>query len=169
MAGKGVVAKVMAEEPYLYILMRTDLPSMGLGKSVAQGAHAANQFTEEHVIHPLMHGRKVDDLVTAWRTATPDGFGTTISLGVTGDQMRDVVAAAQKLKYASEITVDPTFPYLVDKEIFPLISESVHTEKPVFLKDQVVCFRREESCAYVFGLKSELKILLGQFGLLNND
>lgn len=142
---------------------------MGLGKSVAQGAHAANQFTEEHVIQPLMKGKDVDPLVTTWRTATPDGFGTTISLGVTGDQMRAVVEAAQKLKFAAEITVDPTFPYMVDKEIFPLIDESVHTEKPVFLKDHMVCFRREESCAYVFGLKSELKVLLGQFNLLNNE
>lgn len=158
-----------AEEPYLYILMRTDLPSMGLGKSVAQGAHAANQFTEEHVIQPLMKGKEVDALVTAWRTATPDGFGTTISLGVTGDQMRAVIDVAHKLGLAAETTVDPTFPYLVDKEIFPLIGADVHTEKPVFLRDQVVCFRREESCAYVFGLKSELSILLGQFNLLNND
>ena len=157
------------ESPMLYILMRTDMPSMGMGKSVAQGAHAANQFTEEHVIQPLLKDKKVDDLVTTWRTATPDGFGTTISLGVTGEQMRAVIDVAHKLGLAAEITVDPTFPYLVDKEIFPLIGQEVHTEKPVFLKDQVVCFRREESCAYVFGLKSELKILLGQFGLLNND
>jgi peptidyl-tRNA hydrolase len=160
---------LVKEDAYLYIMMRTDLPSMGLGKSVAQGAHAANQFTEEHVIQPLLKGKEVDSLVTAWRTATPDGFGTTISLGVAGDQMRSVVHAAQKLKFMAAITVDPTFPYLVDKEIFPLIGPDIHTEKPVFLKDAVVCFRREESCAYVFGLKSQLQILLGQFNLLNND
>lgn len=160
---------IKAEEPYLYILMRTDLPSMGLGKSVAQGAHAANQFTEEHVIQPLMKGKTVDEMVTSWRTATPDGFGTTISLGVTGEQMNSVVIAAEKLGFKAGVVTDPSFPYLVDKEIFPLIDKALHAIPPVFLKDSVVCFRVEESCAYVFGQKTELKILLGQFGLLNND
>lgn len=158
----------MADELYLYLLVRTDMPSMKYGKGVAQGAHAANLFTDREIIKRLVAGKKPNEAAMAWR-AEGSGFGTTITLDVDKVKMNAVVEAADALGFAAGISTDPTYPYIVDKEIFPLIREDVHTDKPVFLRDTVVCFRAEQPCAYVFGKKDELAILLRQFNLLSND
>ena len=52
----------------LYILMRTDLPSMNAGRAMAQAAHAANQFIKEY-------GNNKE--VQKWQKDA-NGFGTTI-------------------------------------------------------------------------------------------
>ena len=39
------MTEVTDNKPYLYILMRTDLPSLNPGKAMAQAAHAANKMT----------------------------------------------------------------------------------------------------------------------------
>jgi hypothetical protein len=157
------------ENNYLYILVRTDLPSMRYGKGVAQGAHAANLFTDEHVIQPLLKLKQVNKDVMAWRESA-DGFGTTISLDIDGPTMDLVVDAARKLKFPAGIVVDPSYPYIVDAEVAKLIPESVHTIPPVYLpNDTVVLHRREATTAYIFGDKDELSVLLRRFKLLDNS
>jgi hypothetical protein len=165
----------MATQPlnpnlYLYLLVRTDMPSMKFGKGVAQGAHAANQFTDEHIIQPLMDGKDVHRDVAEWRTHAK-GFGTTITLDVASlKDMEAVVEAANDLGFRAGLTTDPTYPYIVDKEIFPLIPEHIHKQEPVFLPGVgYLCFREEITTAYVFGDKTKLEVLLKRFRLLNND
>ncbi len=165
----------MATQPlnptlYLYILVRSDMESMKLGKAVAQGAHAANQFTDEHIIQPLMKGEQPRADVMEWRTHA-NGFGTTISLDVASKaDLEGVIAAADALGFPANTTVDPSYPYLVSREVFGLIPEALHTEKPVPLPSgDYVCFRHEVTTAYVFGEKSKLEVLLKRFRLLNND
>jgi peptidyl-tRNA hydrolase len=153
-----------------YILVRVDIPSMRFGKGCAQAAHAANQFTDEHIIRPLLEGDRVDEAVMEWRTHA-NGFGTTITLE-TGSlrDMEAAVGAAEMLGFKAGLTVDPTYPYIVDREIFALIPPEVHIEPPVPLPDGTfVCFRVETTTGYIFGDKTKLEVLLKRFRLLNND
>lgn len=145
-------------EPYLYILMRSDLDSLNPGKMVAQGAHAANQFAFEMVkvrqsINRLKELEADLDrnelrklaLFNQWETSTPQGFGVTITLDVTGTILPLVVEAAQRMDLPAGVTHDPSYP-IRDGEITHLI--------PL------------DTCGYVFGDKDELRVLLGQFDLL---
>ena len=146
------------KDPYLYILMRSDLDSLNPGKMVAQGAHAANQFThkveafqeavksDEDASHPTNAKQQyVVNLFSQWKTSTPDGFGVTICLDILGDQLPLVVDAANNFRCIAGVTRDPSYPILDGKVIHSL---------PL------------DTCGYVFGDKSDLRILLGQFDLL---
>lgn len=140
-------------EPYLYILMRSDLDSLNPGKMVAQGAHAANQFAfEMQKLADVMNEREHNSLerrnirlFNQWETSTPQGFGVTICLDVTGVQLPLVVAAAKAMNMPAGVTHDPSYP-LRDGAVTHLL--------PL------------DTCGYVFGEKDNLRILLGQFDLL---
>jgi hypothetical protein len=143
--------------PYLYILMRSDMESLNPGKMVAQGAHAANQFAfnmnklKAAYHHPVGDATLTEttglliDMFAQWETSTPDGFGVTICLDVNGTQLPLVVAAAQQMNLCAGVTHDPSYP-LLDGKVLHLL--------PL------------DTCGYVFGDKSDLRILLGQFDLL---
>ena len=135
--------------PYLYILMRSDLDSLNPGKMVAQGAHAANQFT--HEMDTIIAGMEQNNpvasyfLYQSWKTSTPHGFGVTICLDVSGQQLPLVVSAAKRANFVAGVTHDPSYT-LLDGKVLHLL--------PL------------DTCGYVFGDKSDLRILLGQFDLL---
>lgn len=134
---------------YLYILVRTDMESMGRGKGTAQGAHAANQFTWDHVISPAINGKTIEPDVLAWCNEA-NGFGTTIALDAPNLQrMTDTVKLANSLGFAAALVSDPEYP-LVDGKAFHLIPNVTTT-------------------AYIFGDKDALKIILGDYDLLAND
>lgn len=105
----------------LYILMRTDVPTMNPGKAVAQGSHAANQCIYE--------GRKfaaeadpegdpevwkralaLEADINEWEDQSGKGFGTQIVLGVNEDEMRETVRMAKYRGFHAGITHDPTYP-----------------------------------------------------------
>lgn len=121
---------------YMYILMRTDLASMNPGKAVAQGAHAANQCVEDGP-HP--------DLLKEWQAQSGKGFGTTITLGVDEREMRRRVSIAKAMHLHAEIVHDPSYPLLDGKclHLIPL-----------------------DTCAYVFGRKSDVEIALRDLDLM---
>lgn len=142
--------------PYLYILMRSDLDSLNPGKAVAQGAHAANQFTYEMTsfINDAQHvskdhylpNTKMINLYNQWVTSTKQGFGVTITLDIGNDvTLHQVVAAAKSMGLAAGVTHDPSYP-VADGQVTHLV--------PL------------DTCGYVFGDKDKLSILLGQFILL---
>lgn len=158
---------------YAYCLVRTDLPSLGAGKAIAHGMHAGNQLTWREVVVPMKAGKDVDPDVIAWHEMA-DGFGTAIALGdknqIDLKTLNAVIDAAQKLGFVADVVVDPTYPYLVDKEIAGLLDPTIHTIAPVNgPAGQMLCFRREITTAYVFGDKEPLKVLLRSFGLYPND
>lgn len=151
-------------DPRLYILMRTDLPSMGYGKGAAQAAHAANKFA---------WGRQsvYDPDYAAWcAQAGKQGFGTTIVLDV-GRKLKPLVNLLQNVtintNYCGLVT-DPTYPYMVDREVFKLIPEDTHTAPPIDRGAEIMCFRNEVTCGYVFCDRGEVSLLLDQFPLLRN-
>lgn len=129
----------------LYILMRTDLPSMNAGKAMAQASHASNAFIK-------LHGKKCE--VKDWEKQTKHGFGTVIVLGAI---IEDIDALQTKLEYINEIydvVVDPTYPYIVNSEIRNLIDPLMISQESIQLESgDYICFRPETTCAYLFGEK----------------
>lgn len=139
----------------LYILVRTDMESLGRGKSIAQGAHAANQFVWDTVVSQALDGSTVESEVLAWcheaqhKDGRPMGFGTTITLGTTLVQMQTAVEISQALGLRASLVADPEYPML-DGQSFHSIPHVVTT-------------------AYVFGDKERCKMVLKQFDLVRND
>lgn len=158
---------------YAYCLVRTDLPSLGAGKAIAHAMHAGNQLTWREVVQPLKEGKEVHPDVLAWHEMA-NGFGTTIALGDKNQldlaTVTAVICAATKIGAVADVVIDPTYPYLVDKEIVKLIDPSLHSLPPVNgPAGKMVCFRKEITTAYVFGEKKELTVLLRSFGLYPNE
>ena len=156
------------EKPRAYLLLRGDLPSLGVGKGRAQSMHAGNAMTWETVVEPMTRGERPDDDIMEWHREGR-GFGTAISLGGPGDVTGRVVQglldmARQCGRRVGEI-VDDTYPYFVDEEIMPLIERSHHTAPPRRVKGGWLCCRRETTGAWLFGTKDELDPLLARFGL----
>lgn len=134
---------------YLYILVLTCYDSMGRGKGTAQACHAANQFTDDHIIEPLINQDQPREDVMTWR-AEANGFGTTITLAVpTLRQLKDAVKFAKMAGLLAEEVADPEYP-MVDGRGFHIIPNVVTT-------------------AYVFANKDFVKPILGHFELLPND
>lgn len=158
----------------LYVFVRTDLPSMNPGKAQAHSGHAANAFINQAVIKPMRSG--VTDIwepVQAWMAMTPFGFGTQINLKAPWPEVVNLVeeidaeGARSFSKVAlAEIIIDPTYPYIVDKEVVELIDPNLHTVPPIQLEDgRYVCHRKCETAAYVFGNKRDLEPYVGKYPL----
>lgn len=153
-----------------YLVMRTDMDSLGLGKSRAQAMHAGNQLTWDLVASPLMTGRAPDADVVAWHRQG-SGFGTAIALGagaeVTATTLDDIKAAAVKLDVRAGLVVDDTYPYEVSDEMLRMLPETVHTAPPQRTAGGWRCFRRETTCAWVISDRSAIgmRLLLDGFSL----
>jgi peptidyl-tRNA hydrolase len=124
-------------QPTLYILVRTDMMSMNMGKAMAQAAHAANAFVEHHQ-HREVHGFNV----WAGRTVAPGyghsnapedyetlvqskGAGTTITLAVRSEaELMEVVRGAREEGFAAAAYRDPTYPLRDGSAVhhFPVIT-----------------------------------------------
>jgi hypothetical protein len=126
----------------LYILMRSDLPSLNAGKAMAQAAHAANSLTAEW---------GADDAVKEYSNRKHQ-FGTCIVLGVDKSTLVSRLKKAQSLDWAIPWgpVWDETYPFNTNTEIAALIPKSRLTA-PSILKEEnrVVLFRRELTCGYM--------------------
>lgn len=153
--------------PVLYILMRTDLPSMNPGKAMAQASHASNAFVWKMNGPQKDLPSKAKSLFNNWEAQTPQGFGTVLVLGVTEAQMRTTVEVTEMLGFVADVVNDPTYPYHTTTELAKLVPEDRHTLDPVFDGDRAVLFRSEDTCAYVFGDTDDpiLKAVVGNFEL----
>ena len=96
-----------------YIFVRTDLQdSLNTGKAVAQGCHAANlmETMAAESSKPSM------DAVAAWKGDR--GFGTTIVLGVSGEnELFSTVEELQRHGYLAGTMHDPTYPFVAPQEL----------------------------------------------------
>lgn len=146
----------MSENLYLYILIRTDLGSMGSGRACAQCSHASNAFIKSF--------GKMDDVV-AWSSQTPQGFGTAIVLGASLDQIFEKLYKCGK--FYNELIYDPDYVITIPKEIVYLIKSDKETPYPIKLEpslidvNKYILHRKEITCAYIFGDKELLKPILG--------
>ena len=105
--------------PALYILMRTDMASLADGKSDAHAGHAASAFAYFYwtqLLEQAMASKQPEHRDTegmkAWHCATPQGFGTKLTMAVDEFAMRKIVANALALGFQAEVVNDPEYPLL---------------------------------------------------------
>ena len=67
----------------------------------------------------------------------------------------------------ADIVIDPTYPYIIKKEYADLISTTKDTSDRIQKNDDVVLFRKEITCSYIFGDKDDenLQRLVSEFKL----
>lgn len=132
-----------ADPVFAYVLMRTDVPDYYGPKAQAQSHHAGTKMVYEGL-------RKNDAALTAmldeWEKEA-GGFGTCIVLHATAAEMRQAVSLAELLGVHAGIVHDPTF---------PVKDGDRYTTLPI------------DTCAFVFGRKSECRPVVGQFNLLRD-
>lgn len=141
--------------PVLYILMRTDLPSMNAGKGMAQASHASNAF-----VHRMDHKGSPNEVVNAcraaWTQETKQGFGTVLVLSASLGHIRQIGLRSKEVKDALfEEILDPTYPYRVSGEVANII-DPVGNQNQGHTYDgnkEYTLVRPEVTCAYVFGDK----------------
>lgn len=138
--------------PRLYILMRTDLGSMGPGRACAMASHATNAFMKEI-------GTNLG--VKAWQKETEQGFGTCIVLGCALPRFEEVMTTLKKRKrFFCDKVVDPDYCVTVSNELFELMDPK-KVRGVTWLEDgRVVVSRSEVTCAWVFGDVEDLKPIL---------
>ncbi len=143
----------MEENLVLYILMRNDLPSLNSGKAMAQSAHAGNQFIYQYLDNS--ENKRIKTQIKEWQGCA-NGFGTTITLAVNKQDIKDIIDVGIKYHFACDKVVDPTYPFIVDKEIYDCIDKTKLTTEPFFTKDGNVALCREEvTCGFIFGDKND--------------
>ena len=121
---------VKEPEPYLYVLMRSDMASMNTGKACAQSAHAANYFAwtmnnkrrdfctkvgEFHSFEDMEQAKMAQSLdyykqwvrhirlFNQWETSTPQGFGVTICLDVDECSLPLVVNGTARIEWVVRV------------------------------------------------------------------
>lgn len=114
----------------VYLLMRTDLPSMNPGKAMAQAYHAGNQIVK-HVRTISPEGEFVTEYFRQGDRGMASDFSTTICLGVTLADMQDILNQVEVLpkRYVTGRVHDPSYPFWVDSEIATLLDCAIHNAK----------------------------------------
>ena len=131
---------------YSYVIMRNDLASLGAGKAVAHGAHAANRMC--WYIHK--HGNKMQKATLSLWENECDGVGTTIVLECDEETMKWCVSKIDELKNqgcAAGVWHDPTYPSTTSRGF---------------------CLMAVDVCGWAIGEKSLLAPILGDLPLMNN-
>jgi hypothetical protein len=73
---------------------------------------------------------------------------------------------AKSMNCAASETTDPTYPYIIHKEYAALIDHP-DDHPPVHMgDDMMMCLREEITCGYVFGMKDELRPVVGNFSMV---
>jgi hypothetical protein len=132
----------MNDYPVLAIFMRNDLESLNPGKAVAQGSHAANQM------ETVVRARKdLKDVFASWKQDA-QGFGTALVFEdkwYNIESVVNMVVESKNPEVVSGVVLDPTYP-LRDGQVTHHIP--LHT------------------CAWIFGMKSEVSKYTGGFSLM---
>ena len=136
--------------------MRNDLASMNAGKGMAQASHASNAFINKY--------SKLPD-VKEWQKSTDQGFGTVLVLAADEYQINEALEKAEQVNLARGVVIDPTYPYKTTVELAKLIPKSVDTADRFARNGEVTLFRKEATCAYIFGTKEQTKEAVGKLSL----
>lgn len=168
------MAKTAAPKPtssrrlHAYLLMRTDMPSLGIGKARAQAMYAGNNMTYELYVKPLKAGRRPHDDVETWH-AQGAGFGTAIAIGARNEMTLEVlkatIAEAERQGFMSGLIVDDQYPYNVSDEMYRRLDPAIHTRPAQRYQKGWRCFCRETTAGWILGDKAELEELLSRFNL----
>jgi hypothetical protein len=138
----------------VYVLVRTDLPSLNSGKAMAQVHHAGVQMVNKHRAQPL-----VRDYTTQGIEQGADNFNTTIVLAATLEQIQRVSAQANQLNHSVvvfDIVTDPSYPFFVQNgEVADLIPESVAQAIKQMPDGRILMVRSEITCAWFCGDRND--------------
>jgi peptidyl-tRNA hydrolase len=141
----------------VYVLLRTDLPSMNTGKAAAQVHHSGVQMVAKHGENPM-----VQDYIMDGKSHGADCFNTTIVLGSTLDDITQRVASATRV--GEEVMIfntveDPSYPFLVEnQEIASLIPTEPYgscKQIKVLTDGRVLMVRPEITCAWFLGSRTD--------------
>lgn len=143
----------MTTELYAYILVRNDLPSMTAGKAMAQVHHAGVQMAAKCAEHPIFQA-----YISEGQAAGADTFSTTIVLSASVADIETVIARLHNTECIYGIIVDPSYPFLVDRELSPYLLDN---PKMTMIKSQTTerqdLFARQElTCAWCLGDRSDI-------------
>lgn len=141
----------------VYLLVRTDLPSLNPGKAMSQCHHAGVQMVGKHGNRKL-----VKDYIHNGRLQGAVYFNTTIVLGATIDDIARCGKAAENA--GEDVTVfntieDPSYPFFVESmEIANLIPQDDRI-KIIKTTDngRVLMERPEITCAWYLGDRNNLE------------
>jgi hypothetical protein len=136
----------------VYILARTDLPSLNPGKLAAQVHHAGTQMMANHGHHPL-----VQEYVQTGNAQGANGFNTTIVLGACRQEIHNVMLMAEFKSMLFNSVVDPSYPFWVENmEIANLIPQTDMTKIIKVLDNgKVLMVREEVTCAWILGNRND--------------
>ena len=124
-----------------FVLMRTDVPNYLSGKSMAQAHHAGTAMVMRGYKH---YNPDLTALLDEWENQG-DGFGTCIVLEVSAADMRQSVSLATLMGVHAGIVHDSSYPIFDGEKIQTI---------PI------------DTCAFVFGRKSDCFPIVGKFPLL---
>jgi hypothetical protein len=150
------------DELYLYILMRTDLPSQGIGRACAQASHATSVLEWNHNRH---------NDYKQWKAQTQYGYGTTIVLGASKTQITDILACLICSKQLKGWCIDPDYAISISFEVEKFLdcdalkSAGAWFEQADNDPHRLILHRPEKTCAYVLGSKEDLALYLGHLPL----
>lgn len=130
------------KEYILYILIRNDLPSLNPGKAMAQAIHAGHFFS-------FLHYK--DKAYKEW--AGDRGFGTTVTLSA---DLHDISRLVESTDASGWVT-DPTYPIIVPRDTMEFVNSEKLSAPAHYTKDgkSVILCRKEDTCAFLFGERSE--------------
>ena len=139
----------------LYIIMRTDLPSLNPGKAMAQASHASSML----VSNKDNYDKNMRKLIDNWINEG-NGFGTTVVMET--PHPLDITQAISRamlsgIKMISDSVVDDTYPFLMQKELWRLLHPSVQSSLGITILDKEMdrfgmlkATRKETTCWWIF-------------------
>lgn len=138
----------------VYVLARTDLPSLNCGKLAAQVHHAGAQLMA-YKHHPLVISYFEDG-----QEQGADHFNTTLVMGASLADINRIIDDSYELSndiVVRDKVVDPSYPFLVENmEIASLIPQTDTTRIIKVLDNgKVLMVRQEVTCAWFLGNRTD--------------
>lgn len=138
----------------VYVLVRTDIPSMNSGKAMAQVHHAGVQMMAQY-----NHSQLVKDYIEQGTKAGSVGFNTTITLAATKPQIEAIMdrcnlLIGENFNVIGREIIDPSYPFLVNREVWewmlsivPGVADITHDCN----NGMMLVTRSELTCAWFLG------------------
>lgn len=160
------------KNPFCYLLMRTDLPSLGRGKGLAHAHHAGSHLTWTLAVEPLLAGGTIPEAVEEWHRSG-GGFGVCAAVGsprqVPLSVLTAVVQAAKDLGHEAGLVIDTSYPMFVDDEIKGLLDYSIISPEARQVRGGWIVTRRETTGGWILGDKAALEVIMKRFDLVPDE
>ena len=131
----------------VYVLVRTDIPSMTAGKVAAQVHHAGVQMQSKYATNPV-----VKQYIAVGQADGADHFATTIVLAATVQDIEVAMARVKNIEHCVyDIIIDPSYPFLVDPELTTFLTNNTELTYIHSVGDRDLFTRHELTVAWALG------------------